>query len=199
MDLPIYRYEGPIHTPSSPDELRNALEDIRTERALGFDTETRPAFRPGESYLPSLVQAATARAVYLFALDRLDCSAALAQFLGAPHIVKAGVGVGDDLRQLAQRFAFEARSVVDLGALARKHGLKQSGVRALAAMFLGLRIAKGPKTSNWAARRLSAQQIVYAATDAWICRELWLRFEAMELLKEPQLPSEGVSGGFLGL
>jgi ribonuclease D len=73
-------------------------------------------------------------------------------------------------------------AIVDLGAVARRHGLERSGVRALAALFLGILIPKGTKTSNWAARRLSSAQIAYAATDAWACRELYLRFEAMRLL-----------------
>ena len=56
-------------------------------------------------------------------------------------------------------------------------------MRALAAMFLGLRIPKGIKTSNWAAPRLSPQQIAYAATDAWACRELYLKFETLGMLQ----------------
>jgi hypothetical protein len=72
--------------------------------------------------------------------------------------VKAGVGIGDDLKQLRELFAFEPAAVCDLGALARRKGIERSGVRALAAMFLGWRIPKGTKTSNWAAPRLSPQQ-----------------------------------------
>ena len=49
-------------------------------------------------------------------------------------------------------------------------------------VFLGYRVPKGAKTTNWAAPRLSAQQITYAATDAWVCRELYLKFEALGLL-----------------
>jgi ribonuclease D len=79
-------------------------------------------------------------------------------------------------------FPFEERSVVDLGALARRHGFKQSGVRGLAALVLGFRIPKGTKTSNWSAPRLSPQQIAYAATDAWACRELYLSFHDKGLL-----------------
>ena len=55
-------------------------------------------------------------------------------------------------------------------------------MRNLAGIFLGFRIPKGTKTSNWAAPRLSQQQIAYAATDAWACRELYLRFENLNLL-----------------
>ena len=72
--------------------------------------------------------------------------------------------------------------MVDLGTVAKRHGLEQSGVRNLAGIFLGFRIPKSVGTSNWAAPRLSAQQIGYAATDAWACRELYLRFEQLGML-----------------
>ena len=65
--------------------------------------------------------------------------------------------------------------------LAKRHGLKQTGVRNLTRLLLGLRILKGTKTSNWARPQLSAQQITYAATDAWACRELYLCFQKLGL------------------
>jgi ribonuclease D len=104
--------------------------------------------------------------------------------LSSSSIAKAGVSVADDLRNLKKLFQFNPEKIVDLGTVAKRHGLKQSGVRNLAGLFLGYRIPKGTKTSNWAAPRLSPQQIAYAATDAWVCRELYLCFEKMDLLKE---------------
>lgn len=184
--LPILRYEGEVRLVVTPPELQQALAQIREdcggESVLGFDTETRPAFRAGESYLPCLVQAATARAVYLFQLQRADCSATLAGLLEDARLVKAGVGLADDLRELRRVFPFAAHAMLDLGSVAKRHGLKQSGVRNLAGLFLGGRIPKGSKTSNWAAARLSPQQITYAATDAWVCRELYLRFRELGLV-----------------
>lgn len=179
--LPIRRYEGEIHLIASQHALHRALEELRGETVLGFDTETRPAFRVGQSYPPSLVQAAGERAVYLIQLQHLD-AAPLAEILASSAIVKAGVGLADDLRALRKLFPFEEKSMLDLGAAARRHGLKQSGVRYLAALFLGIRIPKGTKTSNWAAPRLSPQQLAYAATDAWACRELWLKFRELGIV-----------------
>jgi ribonuclease D len=179
--LPIRRYEGAVHVIAAPSELAPAMDDILQETLVGFDTETRPAFRPGESYPPSLAQVATARAVYLFQVQRADIGAAVARMLGEAHIVKAGVGLADDLRSLKKIVAFHEKSIVDVGALAQRHGLKQSGVRNLAGLFLGFRIPKGTKTSNWARQKLSEQQIVYAATDAWACRELYLKFKELGL------------------
>jgi ribonuclease D len=181
LELPIRRYEGPVRVVASDEDLADAVRDLGEERVVGFDTETRPAFRVGERYLPSLVQFATANAVYLFQVQQQDFSAAIREVLGSPRIVKAGVSVSHDLKTLKEVFPFDAEVVVDLGRVATRHGLGQTGVRNLAAIFLGMRIPKGAKTTNWAAARLTAQQIGYAATDAWICRELYLRFEALGL------------------
>ena len=180
--LPIRRYEGEVHLLESPQALERAAADILREAVVGFDTETRPAFRKGESHLPSLAQVATGRAVYLFPLQRVDCSGVLGALLGAPHVVAAGVALADDLRQLRQLFEFEVTAALDLGQVARRHGLKQTGLRNLTGIFLGTRIPKGTKTTNWAAPRLSPQQVTYAATDAWACRELYLRFQGLGLL-----------------
>jgi ribonuclease D len=180
-ELDIRRYEGEVLLVASAADVERASADLALERVVGFDTETRPSFRPGESHPPALAQVATGRAVYLFQLQRMDHSAVLTALLGSPT-VKAGVGLADDLRQLRKAFHFEPNALVDLSLVARRHGLERTGVRTLAALFLGCRIPKGTKTSNWAHPRLSRQQIAYAATDAWACRELYLRFEALGML-----------------
>jgi ribonuclease D len=181
-ELPIRRYEGPLRLVATPAELQSAMQDIGQASVVGFDTETRPAFRIGESYLPSLVQFATADAVYLLQVQQHDYSAAMREILSSEKIIKVGVSVADDLRNLKKLFEFEERAIVDLGKIAKRHGLKQTGVRNLAGIFLGMRIPKGAKTTNWAARRLTPQQITYAATDAWACRELYLRFKQLNLV-----------------
>ena len=180
-ELPIRRYEGEVRVVSAPQDLAPALADILQEPVVGFDTETRPAFRPGESYSPSLAQVATARAVYLFQVRNREAAEAVAQTLASAHVVKAGVGLADDLKALKKLVEFSERSIVDLGAVATRHGLKQTGVRNLTGLFLGFRIPKGTKTSNWARSQLTSQQIAYAATDAWACRELYLRFSTLGL------------------
>ena len=185
VQLPIRRYEGRVCLVATPADLEEALDDFRQESVVGFDTETRPAFKKGEVHLPCLVQAATARAVYLFQLRRVEVIPVLAALLSDPRTVKAGVSLKDDLRALKQVFAFEEKNMLDLGMVARSAGFGQTGVRNLAGILLGFRIPKGTKTSNWAARELSAAQIAYAATDAWACRELYLRFQSLGPLRPP--------------
>jgi ribonuclease D len=180
--LPIRRYEGETVVVASPAELERARGDFAQESVVGLDTETRPAFRKGESYAPSLVQVATAKAVYLFQIQQHDWSSVLRDLLATENTVKAGASIAYDLRQLKQVFPFEEKAVVDVGWVAKRQGLEQSGVRNLAAMFLGFRIPKGAKTTNWSSKTLSPQQIAYAATDAWVCRQLYLRFEELGIL-----------------
>lgn len=181
-NLPIRRYEGKVSLVESARELAQAREDLRQERVVGFDTETRPSFRKGEVHLPCLVQAATAQAVYLFQLSRLDVFPALVELLAKPQVVKAGVGLVHDMSQLKKVFPFTVENVVDLGVVARRRGLGQTGVRNLAGMLLGWRIPKGNRTSNWAVPKLSPAQVNYAATDAWACRELYLQCEKEGLI-----------------
>jgi ribonuclease D len=172
-NLPIRRYDGEVRVLESADALARAADEIRRERVLGFDTETRPAFRKGESYAPSLLQLAGEAVVWIFPLQRLDSSVLLKEVFES-DAAKAGIGVTDDVRQLKKVFAFEQANVVDIGTLAKRRGIEQTGLRNLAGIVLGFRIPKGSRTSNWAAARLTRQQIAYAAMDAWAARELYL-------------------------
>lgn len=181
--LPIRRYEGAVCVVATRTELNDALADIKQESVIGFDTETRPAFSKGERYQPALVQVATARSVYLFQLRRVDVIPGLADMFAEARIVKAGVAVARDLKELKEVFAFAEKNVIDLGVIARRYGLDQTGVRNLAGIFLSCRVTKGARTSNWAATTLSPTQIVYAATDAWIGRELYLRFKSLGMVR----------------
>lgn len=180
--LPVRRYEGDVRVVADSADASEALRSILEETVVGFDTETRPAFRAGESYPPSLAQVATARAVYLFQVRDRAVAAAVAQVLAAEQVVKAGVALADDLKALKKLVEFSEKSIVDLGIAAKRQGLKQSGVRNLTALFLGFRIPKGTKTSNWARAQLTPQQVAYAATDAWACRELYVRFRTQGLI-----------------
>lgn len=176
MSLPVRRYEGPVHLVNTPEALAHAWRELKRERIIGLDTESRPAFRKGEVHLPSLVQVAAARAVYLFPLKKLDCTAVITEMLESREMIKAGIGLRDDFAKLRMSFPFEEKSVVELSTVAKEQGMGQPSVRNLTGLYLGFRITKGQSTSNWARSELMPQQITYAATDAWVCRELYLHF-----------------------
>ena len=100
-----------------------------------------------------------------------------------------------DLSELQKLFPFKPANTVDLSEIAKRHGMKQTGLRNLSGLFLGGRITKGPQTSNWGQQNLSPAQIRYAATDAWACRELYLHFERLGLLKVPSSDDSSATKG----
>ena len=79
--LPIRRYDGPVHVVETAEQAAAARADFQRERVIGFDTETRPTFRKGQVHLPCLLQAATARAVYLFSLQHAATHTPAAELL----------------------------------------------------------------------------------------------------------------------
>lgn len=184
-NLPIGRYEGDICVVSTSLDVERAREDLSQERFVGFDTETRPSFNKGNHHSPCLIQAATASTVYLFRLRQESDFELPAALVCNPGIVKVGIGLADDIRALKVLHPLEDRNMLDLGAVAKRCGLAQTGVRNLAGLFLEVRIPKSTKTSNWAASELSPAQICYAATDAWICRQLFLRFVDLGMILLP--------------
>lgn len=181
--LPIGRYEGDICVVRTPQDVERAREDLSRERFVGFDTETRPSFTKGNSHSPCLIQAATATTVYLFRLRQKSDFELPAALVGSPGTVKVGIGLADDIRALKVVHPLEGWNLLDLGLVAKRCGLGQTGLRNLAGLFLKVRIPKSTKTSNWAAPELSPAQICYAATDAWICRQLFLRFVDIGMIR----------------
>ncbi len=174
---PIECWTGPIILVRTMDDLDGAMRKLAGQTLLGFDTETRPTYTKGESYLPSILQLASTDEVFIFQLKCLGLAKPLCNILADPTILKAGVGLDYDIRELQKLSPFEAAGFADLGDLARKAGIKNHGLRSLAAMFLGFRISKGAKTTNWAKDVLTPRQIQYAATDAWVGRRLYLEME----------------------
>ena len=99
------------------------------------------------------------------------------------NIIKAGVSIDYDLAELKHLTEFEPAGFVDLGDVAKDIGIQNHGLRGLSAVVLGFRISKGASTSNWEKRELSGSQIKYAATDAWVGRELYKKLEFNNLNK----------------
>lgn len=181
-ELPLRQYEGPIRLIDTEEEVPEAIEELCRCKLLGFDTETRPVFRKGVSYPPSLIQLATDDCVYLLHLNHIALSDYIKNLLASADIIKTGVAVINDVKELRQVSQFEGKGFVDLGDLARSLEMQTNGLRNLAANLLGFRISKGVQCSNWGRKELTPQQITYAATDAWVSREIYLKFQEMGVL-----------------
>jgi ribonuclease D len=164
--LPMLYYEGKIEIIETKAAALEAIKKLSNEKLLGFDTETRPSFHKGESYQVALVQLATENCAYLFRLNKMPLLEELVEVLSNPDIIKAGVGIQDDLKGLQKMVSFNAQGFVDIGKEAERRGFSGLGLRTLSAIFLGKRLSKGAKVTNWERVILTEAQLNYAANDA---------------------------------
>ena len=174
-DLPLLAWEGPIALIETIAEMEAAAEQLTREDLLGFDTETRPSFKRGEFYPPALIQIATADRVFLFRISKTKSLEPLLPILESSDIIKCGVGIHDDVKQLQKFSDFKAGGFLEISKLTLELGYENRGLRALAGLLLGGRISKAAQVSNWARDQLDQKQIKYAATDAWISRAIYLK------------------------
>lgn len=188
--LPLIRFEGPIHLIRHDREVPGAVERLATAPVLGFDTETRPVFRPGQkSGGPALLQLATLEEAWLFQLRKIKHLEPLFALLANPAILKTGVAPRDDIKGLQSLSDFEPANFIDLSKIAGGLGIITTGLRNLTAMFLGGRLSKRAQVSNWAVENLSNAQKVYAATDAWISLRLHLELNEVAAKVEAETPT----------
>jgi len=183
--MPLAEFTGLVLLAETPAEAGECLARLSGEAILGFDTESRPTFTKGATSQPSLVQLAGQDVVVLLRLEAFAAWETLAAVLGDPTVVKAGVAVRDDVAGLSRIRPLSPAGFVDVGEWARKLGWPMTGLRNLAGALLGLRVSKKARLSNWAARRLTAAQVRYAATDAWVSREIYLRMGDMAQKNSP--------------
>ncbi|MEO5365237.1 MAG: 3'-5' exonuclease domain-containing protein 2 [Magnetococcus sp. WYHC-3] len=174
--LPVRRWEGPVHLVRDTVGAADAVAALGRCPVLGFDTETKPVFRKGVVNRPALVQLASDSAVYLFQLPLLSGNyVPLVRLLEDVEVRKVGVGLDQDVAQLRELFPFEPRGFVDVGRVAQEVGMESRGLRSLAACLFGFRVSKRAQCSNWEKDDLQPYQIQYAATDAWVSREIYLK------------------------
>lgn len=175
--LPLWHFEGPIRLLETEEQFEAAAERLQQAERVGIDTETRPAFRKGQSFPVALLQIALEDIVYLVRLNKHGMPDGFRKLLENPDIPKIGIAQRDDSRELKRDFDCQIQNTIDLNVLCRKLGYKSIGARKLCALILGKRISKSQQTSNWEAPTLKSAQMAYAATDAWICLEMYNRLQ----------------------
>jgi len=177
--LPLRAYEGKVQVITEAKNLSCVYQEVMKHPVVGFDTETRPSFKKGQSYKVALIQLAIPNKVFLIRTHHTGLTEEFNGIFESERIIKAGVAIRDDIKALQNIKPFSPSAFVDLSILARQAGLQVESVKKLSALVLGFRISKSAQTSNWEVPTLTEKQIEYAATDAWVCLEL---YEKLKLL-----------------
>lgn len=167
-------------------EFNRAVGYLRSQKVIGFDTETRPTFSQDQPrYSVSLLQLSGKDKSFLFRINKIGMHRRLCNLLSSDKVIKVGAAIHDDIRGLQKHRDFKPAGFVDLQKIVWEWGIRDKAVKKMAAIILGIRISKTQQLSNWEAEKLSESQCRYAATDAWVCREMY-----MKLLKSEKNPLE---------
>ena len=111
-------------------------------------------------------------------MNKCGFQPALVRLLASPRIIKIGVGIRDDNRNLRKLTDFTPASFVDLQEYAGRFGIEDKSFSKLMAIIFGVKISKRQRTANWEAPALTEAQIRYAATDAWGALKMYQRLTA---------------------
>ena len=165
-------------------EFNRAIAYLRAQKVIGFDTETRPTFTPGQpQYGVALLQLSGPERAYLFRVKTMGMHRRLCNLMASEKVLKVGAAIHDDIRGLQRLHSFEPAGFVDLQKIVCEWGIRDKSVKKMAAIIMGIRISKTQQLSNWEAEMLTEPQCKYAATDAWVCREMYIR-----LMREEKNP-----------
>jgi ribonuclease D len=168
-------FRGEIVVVENMKSFNETFPRILNSEILGFDTETRPSFRKGRKNKVSLIQLANEEIACLIRINKVGIPAELSELLADPRIIKAGVAVHDDIRFLKRVKGFNPSGFIDLQKLVRDYGIQCSGLKKLSAIVLGFRISKRQQVTDWEAEQLTEAQQIYAATDAWVCHQIYMK------------------------
>jgi len=176
-----------IHIPTSTAEFKIATDKLLAAGIVGFDTESRPTFTTGDiSEGPHVVQFALPDKAFLFQVHHAACHPFLRELLQSDALIKVGFGLKSDSRHIHAKLGVQLGGVVDLNRVFSMMGYsKEVGIRSAVGLVFRQRFAKSRKvtTSNWSQPKLSSQQILYAANDA---------YAALRVLEALNIPQESL-------
>jgi ribonuclease D len=171
--MPPARFEGEIVVVDTRQQIDAAYEYLSAQSVIGFDTESRASFQKGVVNKIALLQLSAGNKCFLFRLNKIKLDKAILKILESKSITKVGLSVDGDIRELGTLRQFRPKGFVDLQKTAPRYGIQDMSLMKIAAIVLGLRISKAQRLSNWEAATLTEAQQQYAATDAWVCVEIY--------------------------
>lgn len=171
--LPMVEFPGRITVLETVGDARAALRYLRKCGTVGFDTETKPNFRKGQTNTVSLIQVSTLDHSFLFRLNKLGFFQEMRDLMEADDVVKVGLSLRDDFHVLHRIAAFEPQNFVDLQNLVKTFSITDSSLQKIYGILFNGRISKNQRLSNWEAAELSPGQQTYASIDAWACLKIY--------------------------
>lgn len=171
--MPVAKFSGKIHIIDTAADARSAAVFLLRQPAIGFDTETRPTFRKGETHDVALVQLSTSDECFLFRVNQIGFCEPLRRVMESPDVLKIGLSTKDDFHGLARLAPFIPAGIIELQNFVSKYDIADMSLQKVYAIIFGEHITKGQRLTNWEAQFLTAAQQAYASLDAWACLRIY--------------------------
>lgn len=172
-DLPLYHFNGGIFVIDTFEKLDYFLPLILEQKILGFDTETKPSFKKGIVNPVSLLQITSATQAFLIRINKIGLPDEIKNVLGDEKVKKIGLAIKDDIKILRDINLFEPKNFIDLQDFVVDFGIEAKSLKKITAIVLNKRISKSQQVTNWEKLELTEAQQTYAATDAWVCLQVY--------------------------
>ncbi len=151
--------------------VSKAVNDILTEKFIGFDTEQRPTFNRGEKQKDiSIIQIATKNYCYIIQTKFINNLKPVINIISNKNVIKVGFDLKNDDKEMRSQWGIIPQNIFDLSPFMKNGFLhrNQIGVKNTVALILEQKMQKSKKTamSNWEHNELTTNQIKYASEDA---------------------------------
>lgn len=171
--LPPAHYHGSIVIVDDPSGVESAVAYLRNTDLIGFDTETRPSFKKGQSYKVALLQLSSYETCFLFRLNKIGIPDMLKDLLEDRDVKKVGLSIHDDFRNLNKIQQINPQGFVELQSYVTQWSIIDKSLSKLYGILFGKRLSKSQRLTNWEAEQLAEAQQNYAALDAQACTEIY--------------------------
>ncbi len=182
--LPAAEYVGNIHLIDSEDKIDYAADVLNEASIIGFDTETRPSFKKGQTFQVALLQLSTKTDCFLIRLNKIGLPQKIKDILEDETKLKIGVSLHDDFHNLRKMYTLEPGGFVDLQPYVKNFKIADNSLSRIYAILFGKRISKGQRLTNWEASQLTLPQQAYAAFDALSCIQIYEHLNSGKFIPE---------------
>jgi hypothetical protein len=183
--LPSAAFSGEIYVVSNWYQVPEAVQHLRENWSvgIGFDIEWQPDKKSGEDNPPAVIQLCIETVCFVIHLSsnglRFELHPSLKELLSDSKIPKFAFCFDRaDARKLSHHCGVKCAGVFDVYQMLPSHGIDHCSLQACTKTVLGLHLDKGLACSSWASSTLTRAQIMYAATDAYITRRIYMTLKA---------------------
>lgn len=177
--LPAAKFHGEhITLIDKAEDVEAAVAELFKADIIGFDTETKPSFKRGQSNVVSLLQLSTREHAFLFRLNKVGFTDRLKELLEDESKLKIGLSIHDDFHHLNRLNPFVPKGFIDLQQYVKKYLIADNSLTRIYGIIFGQRISKSQRLTNWEAEELSPAQQAYASLDALACIDVYEYLEA---------------------